>query len=148
MFRFIACFTRCLSCARCAAINFSEEPIGDFNCTDSSSCVDGDQLWLRDCRKGVGTTFRAIDTDDGLMLRLNGIGTCITRVRRDFLAVYTCNASDITQKWRPISLEQPFELVPKDYNSNDFGTEFCVTNHHHPKEFEVLGMSVCEPRFL
>ena len=148
MFLFIACLTRCLSCARCAAINFSEEPIGDFNCTDSSSCVDGDQLWLRDCRKGMGTTFRAIDTDDGLMLRLNGIGTCITRVRRDFLAVYTCNASDITQKWRPISLEQPFELVPKYYNVNDFGTEFCVTNHHHPKEFEVLGMSVCELRCL
>lgn len=96
----------------------------------------------------MGATFRAIDTDDGLLLRMNGIGTCITRVRRDFLAVYNCNASDSTQKWRPISLEQPFELVPKYFNYNDFGSKFCVTQHHHPKEFEIVGMSVLRALFL
>ena len=97
-------------------------------------------MWIRDCRHGYGSTFRAVDTDSGILLRLNGDGTCVTRVRRDFVSVQKCNASDITQKWRPISPNQPFELVPKYENVNDSGSNYCLTQHHHPKEFEILGM--------
>jgi len=46
--------------------------------------------------------------------------------------------------WKPISEDQPFELIPAVHNYNDFGRNYCITQRHHPKDMELLGMENCE----
>ena len=138
----------CVTCCRCDELNFSEFP-DDYNC-ESSYCDPEDQLWLRDCDDSYGAEFRAETYPDGVMLRIyesgrssTSFGQCVTRVRRDFLNIQPCNADDITQKWKPISAQNPFELIPAYFNNNDDGVPYCITQHHHPKSYEILGMKNC-----
>ena len=107
-------------------LKFSEEP-SDYDCTDSTVCKEGDQLWLRGCKDRMGATFRAIDIGDGIMLKAHNKGTCITRVRRDFLILQKCDKNEVTQKWRPISENSPFELISMYESNNDHGVKYCVT---------------------
>jgi len=116
----------CVSCMRCFNITFTEYP-EDLNCTDSRRCAHGDQLWLRKCGMDKGVYFKTVNVDLGMMLALWGKGTCVNRVRRDFVDVETCNASSPEQMWRPISLQQPFELKPAYEISNDHGYDYCIS---------------------
>lgn len=128
----------CMDCTSCDELNFSEFP-EDHKCKDAN-CQDGDQLWLRDCDRR-GATMQTRNVNDGVMLEFVGQNTCVTRVRRDFLNVQTCNETLITQKWKPISSELPFELIPRYEKRSEDGEAFCITQHHHPK-------GVCQPSIV
>ena len=134
--------SRCISCCRCNELNFSEYP-DELGCVDSPECQTGDQVWLSECDRG-GVTINTRNVADGVMLEFTNRGTCITRIKRDFLSVLPCDETRRTQKWRPIANALPFELIPRYENVNDEGDQFCITQHHHPKEHEILGLKRCQ----
>jgi hypothetical protein len=139
----------CITCCSCDELNFSEFP-EDFNC-ESSYCAAGDQLWLRDCDDGYGAIFQTISTEDGLMLKVIDSGrsqtaspaTCVTRTEKRYMQVQTCDVSEPTQKWRSISANQEFPLISYYKHKHDKNETYCVTQHHHPKSYEILGLKNC-----
>jgi len=140
----------CISCCLCDELNFSEFP-EDLNC-GSSFCNAGDQLWLRNCDEGHGAEFKTMYTDDGLMIQVVDSGrsetawpqTCVTRTRKHYMQVQTCNATDPTQKWKSISDNHEFNLISYYQHKGEEKNEtYCVTQHHHPKDYEILGMKDC-----
>lgn len=135
----------CFTCCECDELNFSEQP-GDHDCEDrgDDGCQPGHQMWLRDCDDDHGETFQAKTFPDGVLLQIVGdAAVCLTRTKQRYVTVQPCNALDAAQKWRPISAESEFQLRPAYFHRNDDGRHFCVTQHHHPKDEEILGLKDC-----
>lgn len=115
----------------------------------------GDQLWVRDCQEDYGAVFRVNQDDQpGIMLEVLDSGRsqtvpgqCLTRTEKHYVQVQSCNTNYPTQRWRSISTTQPFPLIPYYKNSLDGNETYCVTQHHHPKSNEILGMKGCLEAF-
>jgi hypothetical protein len=115
----------------------------------------GEQLWLRDCSQDYGATFR-VNQDDkpGIMLEVvdsgrsqTVSGQCVTRAEKRFFQLQSCDATDVTQRWQSSSSTQPFPLISYYKNRYDGDDTYCVTQHHHPKEYEILGLETCDGAF-
>ena len=141
----------CQTCTRCDELNFSEYPIGDFNCGDDNStatlCQPGDQLWVRSCDDGYGALFQAkyastgSNTSHAVMLQVAGTLVCVTRTKQRYVTLQLCDSMDHTQMWKAaVSATNHFRLEPAFWHPNDDGVEFCVAQHHHPKEYELMGL--------
>ena len=112
----------------------------------------GDQLWIRDCQEGYGAMFRVNQDDQpGIVLEVLDSGRsqtvpgqCLARSQNRYLQVQSCNTSDTTQRWRSISSTQPFPLIPYYNRRRDDNVTYCVTQHHHPKSYEMLGLIDCQ----
>jgi len=133
-----------MACTACDELNFSENPISDFNCDTPSNglCNPTDQMWVRNCDENYGAYFEAKTCPDGVVLQVVDTIVCLTRTRQRYITLQLCDSSDSTQKWKPISATQEFELIPAYFHPND-DQDFCVTQQHHPKDFELMGLKVC-----
>jgi hypothetical protein len=75
------------------------------------------------------------------MLQVADTTVCVTRTKQRYVTLELCNILSPTQMWkRVVSATQQFRLTPTFFHENDNGVEFCATNQHHPKEFEVVGL--------
>jgi len=128
-----------MACASCDKINISEFSREEFDCKESPDCNRDDQLWIQECNRGFGAEFRAQTLSDGTLIRVPGTNNCVTRTGSRYITLQRCNEDDNLQKWRNFSADKPFELRPV-YDQ----TDHCITQHHHPKSYEIVGLKTCE----
>ena len=122
----------CATCCDCNKINFSETSREDYNCRDSKGCDSGDQLYVRNCNDGHGAEFLLENYPDGYLLRVDDTDNCIERTQNSYLTLQRCDPTSERQKFQKFSQSEEFELRPV-YDE----TDMCVSQHHHPKDYEV-----------
>lgn len=129
----------CMACAKCDELNFSEQSRDEYDCR-SADCETDDQLWVRKCDDGHGAEFRAETHPDGNMLRVSETNVCMTRTGNRFISLQPCDEDNERQKWQNFGEDLPFALSPvySDYSDH------CISQHHHPKSYEILGLKECD----
>jgi hypothetical protein len=145
----------CVECAQCDRLNFNDDGAG---CDYVWDCAAGHQLWLHGCRNGYGHVFQAVKVmvaapgDDAAaeenyyhQIKVHETNLCLTRTLKRYLTVQDCDATDDMQLWHQIRADGgPFTLRPANRNGMDTaGQPFCVTQQHHPKPTEILGLKEC-----
>jgi hypothetical protein len=133
--------TFCMECCACEGINFSDDGTG--NCTAVEKCEAGSQLWIQRCDNGA-ERFSAITVDAYQMIQVKDTNLCMERIYQPFLALYECDPTNEKQLWRhTISNSSRFSIMPAYPTRDDKGSTFCVTQKHHPKSSEVVGLGSC-----
>jgi len=138
----------CLECMTCEQLTNSDEGAGCYERDyGSATCYPDDQLWIQSCngveRPSGNAIFNVITTETGDSIKVKGTNLCLTRVKPRFINLQTCSDNNPRQLWaQTLSMDQPFDLRPAD--ATEFGDEpFCVTQHHHPKQYEIITMKTC-----
>lgn len=129
----------CMACTSCDRNNISEFSREEAGCRESPDCNRDDLLWIQECNPGFGAEFRAEPFFDGTMIRVSGTTNCVTHTASRYITLQRCSEDNSRQKWTTISVDGPFELRPI-YDK----TDHCITQHHHPKSYEVVGLKPCE----
>jgi hypothetical protein len=62
---------------------------------------------------------------------------CFERIGQRYVALRVCNETVLEQLWLPVSFYGPFAILPVDR------VDVCLTQQHHPKEYEPIGMKDC-----
>jgi hypothetical protein len=131
----------CMECCACEGINFSDD--GNGNCTAVEKCERGNQLWVQHCNNEA-ERFSAITVDTYQMIQVKDTNLCMERIYQPFLALYECDPTNKKQLWRhTISNSSRFSIMPAFPTKSDNGSTFCVTQKHHPKKNEVVGLGRC-----
>ena len=109
-------------------------------------------LWIMDC-EDRGAEFNIVSNDrSGFQLRVDGKDLCVERgvfdevegvFRTRILNVRPCDNTIAGQLWAPFSSLGKFELRPYEHVGRDEKDAWCVSQLHHPKSEEVLGMHSC-----
>ena len=76
------------------------------------------------------------------MLRLDDTNLCLEKVNMHII-VRRCNESEINQQFVPWYDWSQFELRPLTMEGWSERDADCVSQEHHPKEDEVVGMHNC-----
>ncbi|GKY90628.1 hypothetical protein MPSEU_000036300 [Mayamaea pseudoterrestris] len=134
----------CLACVRCDPISTTEFGPQD-GCVDDepdvADCYVNDQLWLNNCGDNVGNAeFRIVPGADvglGDQLQVKDTDLCVELTGTRLMVLGICNATDTAQKWTGFDLTAPFDWSPSGRD------EQCVTQHHHPKAYEVIYAETC-----
>jgi len=137
----------CLACAKCKELTVSNTPRDNDLCvTSGGHCQRGDQLWIRDCLDGKGAEFQVKSYTDGDMLHVTNVDNadeqlCITWVEgTPFVSLEDCDPTLSAQKYKPIDKQGgPFEISPVFSAAS-----YCLSQDHHPKTYEVVGLQPCE----
>lgn len=141
----------CMECTQCAVLNFDDT---GAECSAVDACAAGDQLWVRDCdgsdggrggdtfsvtaaAGGAASTFHQIRIAAGSAVAA-ATNLCLERVAKKYVTVQTCNATSAAQLWTPISATAPFVIVPAEESADAY--PFCMTQTHHPKDYETVGL--------
>ena len=99
------------------------------------SCRNGDSLWVRKCNRRSSRQY-FVKVDNTLRPN-NNRRVCVTRTGDRKIRLYKCVGST-RQEWNGIDFGRNFELTAGQSN------EKCLSQHHHPKEREVLYMETCK----
>ena len=99
------------------------------------SCRNGDSLWVRKCNRRSSRQY-FVKVDNTLRPN-NNQRVCVTRTEDRKIHLYKCVGST-RQEWNGIDFGRNFELTAGQSN------EKCLSQHHHPKEREVLYMEKCK----
>lgn len=138
----------CMACTEC--LGYTVQDGTSANCTSpgdsTASCEEGHLLWLLNCKdKTNDFRFEVIkNQNSGDQVRVYNTTLCLSTVENRFLELRACDNSDLKQLWNPISNLKKFELRP--YSQRLFSTQeaVCLSQSHHPKEEEVVGLHSCE----
>jgi hypothetical protein len=128
----------CMTCCRCSILNFEDN--GDY--CSPSSCFAGAQLWVQNCNDGYGEDFVVRKVGAFMQIKEENNNLCLTRTERRFLTLQNCNSADTAQLWKSISKNSRFELTPA-YRKRSDEEAYCMTQQHHPKSDEVVGLKRC-----
>ncbi|CAJ1947357.1 unnamed protein product [Cylindrotheca closterium] len=135
----------CLECTKCDEYGRGdgwEHGCRSYGSGDNRNCRAGDSLWIRDCRSR-GNRFNVLQIDQkSYMLRLDNTNLCIER-RNKHLMFRDCNENDIDQQFVPWYDWNKFELRPLAMEGWGEREADCVSQLHHPKQDEVVGMHNC-----
>lgn len=126
----------CIECTRCETLNFSDDGEG---CEQVWDCAADDQLWLQPCRKGYGHNFFVTEHGDYHQIHIENTNLCWERTRKRYITIQECDASQLSQLWTKVT-DNAFELIP----ANTGDEQFCVTQQHHPKPSEIVGLKECD----
>jgi len=75
----------------------------------------------------------------GIMLRVDDTSNCMTRTKERYITLESCDVNNKRQKWQRFPDDEEFTLRPVYERS-----EYCVTQAHHPKSGEILGLKECQ----
>mmetsp|Transcript_39969 Transcript_39969/g.96446 ORF Transcript_39969/g.96446 Transcript_39969/m.96446 type:complete len:496 (+) Transcript_39969:60-1547(+) len=108
----------------------------------NSNCKEGDSVWIRDCRR-YGNEYNVLQKHKaGFTLRLHNTNLCIER-RNKHLMMKRCNINDPDQQFVAWDDMTKFELRPLAMAGWTEREADCVSQLHHPKSEEVVGMHNC-----
>lgn len=153
----------CVECTKCGTLNFSDSGAG---CEFVDKCEVGHQLWLHGCRKGYGHNFRAVTVtvsgtgggedeefhqiqvvpqqqrvDEGA--DASSPNLCVGRYLKRYVTIQECNTYNRNLLWKKIRADGgPFDFKPADGSRDP--EPFCMTQQHHPKPYEILGLKECD----
>ncbi|KAL3936485.1 MAG: hypothetical protein SGBAC_008205 [Bacillariaceae sp.] len=135
----------CLECVKCDEYGRGdgwEHGCRAYGSGSNNNCRNGDSLWIRDCRSR-GNRFNVLQIDQkSFMLRLDNTNLCIER-RNKHLMFRPCDENDMDQQFVPWYDWNKFELRPLAMESWGEREADCVSQLHHPKQDEVVGMHNC-----
>jgi len=131
------CRTReyCAECVRCSPITNSGNPEG----CSASSCKSGVQLWIQRC-DSRSTKFEILRNNNGDLMKVRGRNLCMERRGDLFIILRPCDETKHRQWFKGFeNQETPFTL-------RNVGDQFhrCMSQHHHPKNGEVLFLDECD----
>lgn len=104
-------------------------------------------FWIRDCKER-GNRFNVIQNKDengrnrGYQLRIADTNLCMERINVH-LVVQQCDLNNHEQLWVDWSNMGKFELRPLHMKDLTERQANCMSQHHHPKDGELLGMRNC-----
>jgi hypothetical protein len=132
----------CIECCSCRTLNFRDGGTG--NCTAVDRCRAGNQLWVKNCDSGAAN-FVIVYVDSYIMLQVKNRDVCMQRVQQRYLVLEECDPSDPKQLWlNTVSTASRFSITPAFPRDDDGGIPYCLTQQHHPKSEEVVGLQDCK----
>eukprot|EP00980_Cylindrotheca_fusiformis_P021849 scaffold8682_cov122-Cylindrotheca_fusiformis.AAC.6 len=135
----------CMECTRCNSYGRGdgwEYGCESYDNGSEDSCREGDALWVRDCRDR-GARFNVLQKHkSGYLLRLDDSNLCIER-SNVHLMIKRCDMDEKDQLWMPWHDFSKFELRPYEQRDRDAKDAYCVSQTHHPKSREMLGLHNC-----
>lgn len=138
----------CMECVKCE--EYGNLDGFDHGCVshgtgDEKQCAKGDSMWIRDCR-GRGNRFNIQGGEEnGFMLRIARTDLCIERIKDNhpMLFVQPCDRGSPWQRFQPWANYNQFEIQPIGYRNKPEVESECVSQLHHPKSGELLGLHNC-----
>ena len=99
------------------------------------NCRHGDSIWTKDCnRKSYRQYFVKVENT---IRPASNKRVCITRTEDRKIRLQKCTGSE-RQEWEGIDFSNKFELIAGSSSKRK-----CLSQHHHPKEREVIYMEKC-----
>lgn len=137
----------CMECAECKRFNLGDGWEGDCVSPGDTpaSCDEGDQIWVRKCKdKRRLYTFEVINNfGSGDQVRVHGTLLCFSMKNEIYLELRTCDRTKPEQLFTPIENTKKFELRPYDERGLSDREANCLSQRHHPKDKEMVGMFRC-----
>ena len=137
----------CMECARCNGYTRGDGHHKDCQTPGNSgdSCRDGHNIWIRKCQDNRDYQFNILkNPGSGDQVRVHGTNLCLSTVGIHYLEVKNCDKNSSNQLFKPISSLDRFELRPYHMRNWSLNDARCVSQHHHPKDKEVVGLWVCK----
>jgi hypothetical protein len=137
----------CMECTKCDEYSLGDGP--NHGCVvpgnTGSSCREGHMIWIRKCKdNNRDYKFSIIkNPGSGDQVKVQGSSMCLSTVENRYLEVQPCDNTKSIQLWKPITNLDKFELRPyyqRNWSSND---AVCLTQMHHPKDKELVGLQPC-----
>jgi hypothetical protein len=138
----------CMECARCDAYTLEDGP--EVNCAvpgnSGSSCREGHHLWIRECKDDRRDVKFNIITNSGSgdQVRVAGTNLCLSTVNNKYLELKPCNKNSSRQLFATITNLSKFVLRPYSQRTWTENIAKCISQLHHPKNKEVVGLHQCE----
>jgi hypothetical protein len=137
----------CMECTKCNEYSLGDGPNHGCVVTGNtgSSCQPGNLIWIRKCKDSSRDyKFNIIKNQgSGDQVRVQGSTMCLSTVQNRYLELQPCDNTKSIQLWKPIANLNKFELRPyyqRNWSSND---AVCLTQMHHPKDKELVGLQPC-----
>jgi len=135
----------CMGCVNCTEYgrgDWWEHGCESYENGLNTHCMENDSVWIRDCRNN-GNEFNVIQKErSGYQLRLHNSNLCIDR-RNKHLRLRKCDIKDLDQLFVPWHDFTKFELRPLVMEGMGEREADCVSQLHHPKDKELVGMHNC-----
>ncbi|CAJ1935187.1 unnamed protein product [Cylindrotheca closterium] len=135
----------CMECADCDEYTTGDGRDGDCRSRGSSSarCREGHLVWIEWCNRR-DYQFEIIQHyNSGSQVRVHGTDLCFSTVYNRYLELRVCNQTDALQLWSPIADTKKFELRPFDQRNLTRDDARCLSQQHHPKSEELVGLHSC-----
>jgi hypothetical protein len=141
----------CMECASCASFTLNDGWEGECEVpsSTSASCQEGHQIWVRKCKDERRLyTFEIIKNfGTGDQIRVHGTDLCFSIVDDTYLELRPCDKNHPTQLFNPIEETTKFELRPYDQRDMSMKDANCLSQRHHPKDKEMVGLHQCETNY-
>lgn len=136
----------CMECAKCNSYGLEDGHM--YGCKtpgpSGTSCREGYSMWIRNCNdRSHDYRFKIIKNNrSGDQIQVVGTNLCLSLVER-FLELRRCDSSKSRQLFAPITDKNRFILRP--YNQRTWSERVgeCISQLHHPKDKEMLGLHNC-----
>mmetsp|Transcript_21098 Transcript_21098/g.51906 ORF Transcript_21098/g.51906 Transcript_21098/m.51906 type:complete len:153 (+) Transcript_21098:1-459(+) len=136
-----------MECAECKRFTLGDGWEGDCVTPGATpaSCEEGDQIWVRRCKDERRLyTFEIIKHDGrGDQVRVHGTSLCFSIINDKYLELRTCDRTKPEQLFAPIEDTMKFELRPYDQRNLSDREAQCLSQRHHPKDKEMVGLFRC-----
>ena len=133
----------CMECTKCDEFSLGDGP--NHGCITKPSCSDGDNIWIRKCfghnRNHKFNVVRNSGTGD--QIRVDGTNLCFSTVNNNYLELRPCDRNNSRQLWKRIGDLNRFELRPYHQRDWNWKQAKCITQLHHPKDKELVGLHQC-----
>lgn len=145
----------CFECTTCSALTSSGfgEGCYDYRSSDGTDCRNLDQLWIQFCNGWSGgrgnAEFEIVRGEVSDQVKIRNKNLCLTRASKLYLNLQVCDKDEVRQQWLGFEMDKPFELRPLEQNwrPQNYGgpveKERCLSQHHHPKPYEVMFLEEC-----
>jgi hypothetical protein len=141
----------CMECASCASFTLNDGWEGECEVPSSTaaSCQEGHQIWVRKCKDERRLyTFEIIKNfGTGDQIRVHGTDLCFSIVDETYLELRPCDKNHSTQLFNPVEDTAKFELRPYDQRNMSMEDANCLSQRHHPKDKEMVGLHQCETNY-
>lgn len=141
----------CTECVDCPEYRIGDGIGPDFkqNCTSpgdtTASCRAGNQVWVQSCKNRTKDyRFEFIhNVNSGFQIRAFNTSLCFSTVQNRFLELRPCDKYRSSQLFNPIQKTAKFELRPYEQRDLPMDEAFCLSQFHHPKANEMVGLHPC-----
>ena len=135
-----------VECANCDGYTRGDGWEADCESSGDSgkSCRAGDLIWIRRCTDNRDYKFLILKNfDSGDQVQVVDTNLCLSTVNKKYLEVQECDSSKAEQLWATIDDLSKFELRPYHMRDLSIKEARCLSQLHHPKSREVVGLHDC-----
>jgi hypothetical protein len=138
----------CMECTKCNEYSLGDGP--NHGCVvpgnTGSSCQEGHMIWIRKCKDNSRDyKFNILkNSGSGDQVRVEDTNLCLSTVRNRYLELKTCDKNSSRQLFKPITNIHKFELRPYSQRNWSISDAQCLSQLHHPKDKELVGLHQCE----